>query len=301
MVDRCRLVRRWVCALLLLASQARSEDGSGFARKFVVEGMLQELPTLGSDRMLKVAASPAKRSGTIRKSGCDAFEHGALPFICEVELPEHFLVRKHLPRNATVLEFGGRFGTTTCQIAEVQGNSGRLAVVEPDEGVWAHLEANLRKNDCAATVVKGVVGSGGMKVMGRGYGGRVVPDAAASHNAVAYLDLERSAGFSFDTLLVDCEGCMRFMRDQLDPVIISGQIRQILLEEDMSCAFEERLCMDYEPWFAFLRQNGFRRAAEYNDCNGKLFHAKDSGKWCQSKLVHSVWLHHTHHHNHLPP
>ena len=94
---------------------------------------------------------------------------------------------------------------------------------------------------------------------------------------------------------------MRFMRDQLDPVIISGQIKQILLEEDMSCAFEERLCMDYEPWFAFLRQNGFRRAAEYNDCNGKLFHAKDSGKWCQSKLVHSVWLHHTHHHNHLPP
>ena len=57
MVESRRLVRRWVCALLLLASQARSEDGSGFARKFVVEGMLQELPTPGSDRMLKVDAN----------------------------------------------------------------------------------------------------------------------------------------------------------------------------------------------------------------------------------------------------
>ena len=250
-------------------------------------------------RLGRVEASPEVRSKTIRKNGCDAFAHGELPFICEVELPEHFLVRKYLPRNATVLEFGGRFGTTTCAIAEIQANSGRLAVVEPDEGVWPHLEANLRDNACAATIVKGVVGSAAMAVTGAGYGGRVVPDAGA-RNAVALDDLQRAAGLHFDTLLVDCEGCMRFMRDQIDPVITSGQIKLVLLEEDMSCAFEDRLCMDYEPWFGFLRDNGFTRAAQYNDCNAKLFHARDSGKWCQAKLMHSVWERLAHHHHPHP-
>ena len=79
------------------------------------------------------------------------------------------------------------------------------------------------------------------------------------------------------------------MRDQVDPFIASGQIRLILLEEDMSCAFEDLLCMDYAPWFAFLRSHGFDRVAHYNDCAGKLFHAKESKKWCQPKLEHSVW------------
>lgn len=162
------------------------------------------------------------RSRTIRKNGCEAFEHGDLPFICEVELPEHFLVRKHLPPNATVLEFGGRFGTTTCQISEIQGNTGKLAVVEPDERVHDILEANLRANECAATVVPGVIGSAPMKVIGGGYGGRTVPDAhapLARKSAWTLDELQRETGLVFDALLVDCEGCMRFMRDQIDPVV----------------------------------------------------------------------------------
>ena len=73
------------------------------------------------------------------------------------------------------------------------------------------------------------------------------------------------------------------IRDRFQ-VIASGQIRLILLEEDMSCAFEERLCMEYEPWFDFLREHGFARYAHYNDCNAKLFHAKES-KRCREKVV----------------
>lgn len=54
--------------------------------------------------------------------------------------------------------------------------------------------------------MRGLVGSAPMKIQGAGYGGRVVPDAAAA-NAYALADLEAATGLVFDALLVDCEGC----------------------------------------------------------------------------------------------
>ena len=59
--------------------------------------------------LTKIAASG--KPGTTKSAGCNSFappRDTKLQFICEVESPEHYLVRKYLPRNATVLEFGGR-------------------------------------------------------------------------------------------------------------------------------------------------------------------------------------------------
>ena len=251
--------------------------------------------------LTKIAASG--KPGTTKSAGCNSFappRDTKLQFICEVESPEHYLVRKYLPRNATVLEFGGRFGTTTCEIASAIDNSGRVVVVEPSDKVWAVLEDNLRRNRCKSTIVKGVVGSEAMKVVGDGYGGRVLPDASAD-NAVLMADLEARTGLTFDTLLVDCEGCMKRMRDQIDPYIISGQIRRILLEAYMPCSHEKNNCMIYEPWFEFLHDNGFHEDVRVNDCwDVQLFDVHKTN-WCQSKLNHSVWTrrgHHPHEHPH---
>ena len=248
--------------------------------------------------LTKIVASG--KPGTTHTAGCKSFEPPpkTVQFICEVESPEHYLVRKYLPHNATVLEFGGRFGTTTCEIASVINNSGRVVVVEPSERVWEILEDNLRRNRCSSTIVKGVVGSEDMKVVGDGYGGRVIPDKSGSaKNSMLMADLEAQTGLKFDTLLVDCEGCMKRMRDQMDPYIVSGQIRRILLEADMPCSHEKSNCMIYEPWFEFLHEHGFHEDVRVNDCWDVHLFDVHSTKWCQSKLNHSVWTRRGHHHH----
>ena len=39
-----------------------------------------------------------------------------------------------------VLEVGSRYGTTSCEVAVMQNNSGNLVAVEPDHRVWAAAE-----------------------------------------------------------------------------------------------------------------------------------------------------------------
>ena len=52
----------------------------------------------------------------------------------------HQAVRKLIQPSDTVLEVGSRYGTTTCEVAVRQNNSGRLIAVEPDHRVWAAAE-----------------------------------------------------------------------------------------------------------------------------------------------------------------
>ena len=52
----------------------------------------------------------------------------------------HQAVRKLIQPSDTVLEVGSRYGTTTCEVAVRQKNSGRVVAVEPDHTVWAAAE-----------------------------------------------------------------------------------------------------------------------------------------------------------------
>jgi hypothetical protein len=59
---------------------------------------------------------------------------------CGVEWDMHLLVREVISPTDIVMEFGGRYGTTTCALAVQQNNSGALIAVEPDPIVWAIQE-----------------------------------------------------------------------------------------------------------------------------------------------------------------
>jgi len=61
---------------------------------------------------------------------------------CPIERDEHELVQRFITSDDNVLELGGRFGTTSCEIAVMQNNTGRLIVVEPDKSVWTSLLYN---------------------------------------------------------------------------------------------------------------------------------------------------------------
>ena len=114
--------------------------------------------------------------------------------------------------------------------------------VEPDDSVWSVLEKNLANHHCAADVHKGVVGTVSRNVGKSGYATRTVEASGANASLVernmskstpVYLQLdeqslqwrtprsakqrvvatplpalEKNLGLRFDTLLIDCEGCV---------------------------------------------------------------------------------------------
>ena len=68
---------------------------------------------------------------------CNFLDENFSPADCLMEWGMQELVQKFIQPSDTVLEFGGRYGTTTCSLAVKQNNSGALIVVEPDPKVWA--------------------------------------------------------------------------------------------------------------------------------------------------------------------
>ena len=60
-----------------------------------------------------------------------------------MEEATHRAVRRLIQPSDSVLEVGSRYGTTTCEVAVRQNNSGRLIAVEPDHRVWAAAEVKV--------------------------------------------------------------------------------------------------------------------------------------------------------------
>lgn len=212
--------------------------------------------------------------------------------LCYIEAPEHTLVKKWIPQNAAVMEFGARFGTTTCEIAKQLNNSGKVVAVEPDRGVWGILTQNLEKHACRSHVVLGGISSTPLLMLGSGYGGR--SDNTLGSKSVggrysptfSFDEVEEAIGFKIDTLLIDCEGCAQFMMDQLKPKL-KKQIQLILLEADMPMSKGDckSNCMNYTVFFDVLEGYGFEKVDQFNDCDRSSTGAPN-GTWCGPWIDH---------------
>ena len=75
---------------------------------------------------------------------CDFFTENFVRAYCNVEHDIHSAVRRLIQPSDVVLEVGSRYGTTTCEVAVRQNNSGKLIAVEPDHRVWAVAEVKIR-------------------------------------------------------------------------------------------------------------------------------------------------------------
>ena len=73
------------------------------------------------------------------------------------ETYEQALVLKHLPKDATVLELGARYGTVSCVISSVLADPTRHVAVEPDETVIEALMRNKEANNGHFHIYKGVI------------------------------------------------------------------------------------------------------------------------------------------------
>ena len=214
---------------------------------------------------------------------------------CAIELPTAAMVRRWVTPAAAVLEVGARFGQTTCEIATAQNNSGRLVAIEPDAEVWADLTRNLEGHNCRAHVLQGVVATSAPGLVTHGYATRTVPVEGARAGggravaAVAWEALEQELGIQFDTVLVDCEGCITaFLADWEGRL---PQLRLVLIEADMpvddACTTQQH-CVNYGDVYMTLKAYGFVNVDSFNDCD--FTRSRLRGVGCLEAVSYSVWM-----------
>ena len=212
-----------------------------------------------------VVVTQAEYDGTVTCSFVS--ESAEKSVFCAQEVAEHTLVKRWIPRDATVLEMGARYGTTSCAISRALGNSGKQVAVEPDERVWNAISQNRATHNCNFILHRGIVGGGGYVLSGLQYGKRAHREKGISgipHLTMA--EAERVYGLRFDTLLIDCEGCVNsFLKENPDALT---NIQLILLEAD------QPKTIDYRKVITTLAKHGFEVVDKFQEVDrpNKLWH-----------------------------
>lgn len=237
------MVRQNLSALLLLALWVRLQGA------LVSTKSKDFMPTNSLVDFSKESSTP-----------CVLNEHGQEAWPCHIEYNSRASVRKWLPSNATVLEIGARYGSVSCVIASMQHQSGQVVSVEADPTVWEALDKNLKTYACNVNVLKGVVGTTPVisKVLGNGgYGSRTAPASEAAKSgqqvvpAYPLEQVEETFKMQFDTLIVDCEGCLPTLLRE-NPKLVR-QVKMIMAEahSDVPGDAEEQSVAELQSKFGF--------------------------------------------------
>ena len=203
-------------------------------------------------------------------------------FFCGMEWDEWQLANALVTPRDTVLELGARFGTTSCVLAQRTGNSGGVVSVEPDPTVHRLLLQNRDRHNCSFHVLKGVVGDVPI-ALSREHGHYATRTMSARPGAsggsvlpsLTFESIEQRIGRRFDTMLIDCEGCIDQFFAGTNRRLLS-QLRLILMEEDVPHA------VNYPKWHARLRRHGFERIWKIRDT------FEPSASWSRN-ISHSAW------------
>lgn len=206
---------------------------------------------------------------------------------CFIEKDEHDNVKRYVKPNARVLELGGRFGTTSCVIASQLKNSGKQVTVEVDDHVMKYLMLNRESHFCNFYLNPFPIGNSTFKHAGKktGYANRVIPDTASSSSSstishYTYEEIQKVVGFTFTTLLIDCEGCIQYifqgnsvpLRDllsEVDTILIEGDMPMSTPHMKSGCEFN---CVNYDEWEKTFISMGFNLVAKERDARIKYIY-----------------------------
>lgn len=147
------------------------------------------------------------------------------------ELPEQEMAVAYLTGDENVLEIGGNIGRNSLVIDSLQkGKSGKLVVVESDPEIAAKLKENKKLNAASFQIVVGALSK---TRMFQSHWRCVKTDVSpgAGYKEVPIVDYgDIRGGTEFDTLVVDCEGCIGSIIDDF-PDVLEG-ITTIIIEND---------------------------------------------------------------------
>jgi FkbM family methyltransferase len=174
------------------------------------------------------------------------------------EIHEQHLIFKHLPRNARVLELGGNEGRASMVITKLLKNPSHHVVLESDPAIAAKLEHNKRVNRGGFHVVNAALSEKPM--MQKGWVVRELttptpPEGWTVVPTITYQELQKKHPLPFDTLVVDCEGCLGPIFRSYPQIL--HKVRTIIIEND-AVLFSREL---NEEILTFLTKNGFRCVA----------------------------------------
>ena len=168
------------------------------------------------------------------KTACSFVNEHSQPSIsCTLEKDTSADSVAYVRNGSTILEVGARYGSVSCQLAALTANSGRVVAVEPDSSVWPALTANLASHNCSVRLLQGAIAdaplhitrsespyatntNGGSDTALQASGKSDASSTPASTTtstvpAISFDDLLTVSGLKFDTLVVDCEGCLPTM------------------------------------------------------------------------------------------
>jgi len=157
-------------------------------------------------------------------------ENYRLVDIESLEKYEQDLAHKYILPDDIVLELGARYGTVSCIINSKLNNKKNQVVVEPDHTVWSALEENKKKNNCDFHIIKGFISNKKFALSGEGYGNSAIETNETQIKSFKLDEIETQFNLKFDTLVVDCEGCLEIFFD--DYPHMYSQLKNITFEED---------------------------------------------------------------------
>ena len=135
------------------------------------------------------------------------------PVNVDYEAEEQFLVRKYIPKDASVLELGARYGTVSCVISEVLEDPTQHVAVEPDHSVIEALTKNRDNNGGKFHIFEGVVSNKGHELAFidpkfdlHEYGTYTKETDTPTIKNVSLDTLSEMYNLKFDCVVADCEG-----------------------------------------------------------------------------------------------
>ena len=155
------------------------------------------------------------------------------------EKDEQDIAKAYIEPNNVVLELGARYGTVSCVINKLLNNKTNQVVIEPDEKIWDSLEKNKQNHNCEFHIVKGFISNKRFALSDSGYGSTAIESSESKIQSYSLQDIETKYNLKFDTLVVDCEGCLETFFDEYPHMYV--QLKNITFEEDYSdkCNYEK--------------------------------------------------------------
>ena len=171
-----------------------------------------------------------------------------------LEKDEQDIAKLYIEPDNVVLELGARYGTVSCVINKILNNKTNQVVIEPDDKVWDALELNKKNNNCEFHIIKGFISNKNFSLSDNGYGSSAIETSDTKIKSYSLQDIESQHNLKFDTLVVDCEGCLETFFDEYPHMY--NQLKNITFEEDCSDK------CNYDKIKAKLTEHGFIKVYE---------------------------------------
>jgi len=200
---------------------------------------------------------------------------------CTLEWDEWNLARAFVTPADTVIEFGARYGLTSCALADAMNNSGRLVSVEPDSRAFGALLRNRQANRCNFHAMLGTVHDeplalGHLSRFHYDQKTRLAHGRSDALPTLSFREVEAKIGSKFTCALIDCEGCIRLVW----ATGLIHQLRLVMLEEDI-------LGREYSKvWHPRLRVAGFVRV--WNAIDHRNPRTGNHSAWVKSSILGSL-------------